>query len=470
MANVIAGRHFVRGDWTRASLYACRRETVSVLRDAAPAGRGDDLPVPEARLRARARDRGPAARADRAVHARFGRALPAVDVDPDRDPQRAEAREPSATASARTRWARASSCFTSGARSKVVTWEDLVEPEVDADGEPRPAMRAWRGEAAFLSALLTVTSDDPPRICFSPGTASPTSNRWRTAATRTFAEELRRDGDEVRALGPRRRRAPARAAACWSWPSRRRRSRPREIAALRRSSTGAGGCWSMLGPVFAATARAFAHVGLEAFAAALRRAPGRQPGRRSVARQRRRGAVGLGGRAGQLPAAPAHGAFRRAADLLAAHARGRAGDRRRCPGRRRRRWSRPAPKDGARPTCRPSAARRTWRFDPAAIARARSASRSPSSGAARIRDAAGVPRHRAAGHERAPSAASRCATTTPTSSRSAIAWLSDREARVGVGAQAGRPHRARPDRRRGELGVPAVRARAAAADRSSPVR
>ena len=51
---------------------------------AAPAGRGDDLPVREPRFGqgarrggADARDHGPAARADPAVHARFGRALPA---------------------------------------------------------------------------------------------------------------------------------------------------------------------------------------------------------------------------------------------------------------------------------------------------------------------------------------------------------------------------------------------------------
>jgi hypothetical protein len=37
-----------------------------------------------------------------------------------------------------------------GTRSKVVTWEDLVEPELDLDGEPGPALHAWRARRRFL--------------------------------------------------------------------------------------------------------------------------------------------------------------------------------------------------------------------------------------------------------------------------------------------------------------------------------
>ena len=201
----------------------------------------------------------------------------------------------------------------------------------------------------------------------------------------------------------------------------------------------------MLGPVFGRDGAAFAHVGLEAFAAGYGVRVGDNlvvdPSRASDVEGPSVWAAGPD----ELPAAPAHDALRRAADLLAAHARGRAARDAACPASRSPRWSRPAPKDGARPTCRRSAARRTWRSTRRAIARARSASRSPSSAGGATSDAAGVPRHRAAGHElRLGGLMLRDYDADFVAS--AIAWLSDREARAGVGPEADRPHRARPDR------------------------
>ena len=132
--------------------------------------------------------------------------------------------------------------FTSGTRSQVVTWEDLVEPELDLDGEPSPALHAWRGEAAFLSAILTVTSDDPLRICFSAGHGEPDIESMADGGYATFADELRRDGDLVRAL-ERWATPPRSAAACWWWPSRHRRCRHPSSPRCDRSSTAAVACW-----------------------------------------------------------------------------------------------------------------------------------------------------------------------------------------------------------------------------------
>ena len=302
---------------------------------AAPAGRGDDLPLPEARFGQGARSRGadardhrPAARADPAVHARSraGASMPSRSI-PIATRSAPRPRCQDATASARTRWARASSSSRRATRSKVVTWEDLVEPELDADGEPAPALHAWRGEAAFVSALLTVTSDDPARICFSPGHGEPDIESLEDGGYATFAEELRRDGDASRALDTRRRRGLRPAAACWSIaePTQafsRGRARGAE-GVRRRRRAAAGDAGAGVRP---------RRRGVRARRPGGRSPPrygvraGRQPGRRSVARQRRRGAVGLGGRADELPAAPADDALRRAADLLAAHARGRAAE------------------------------------------------------------------------------------------------------------------------------------------------
>ena len=361
MTQILAGRHYrARRLDAGVALRAVAADGRGAA-SAAPAGRGDDLPLSQARLaeRARARSPGCCASWSSAFARDGGRAL---SRPVRRSRSRSAARrggEPAATASARTRWGRARSCSRRATRSKVVTWEDLVEPELDADGEASPALHAWRGEAAFLSALLTVTSDDPLRICFSAGHGEPDIESLEDGGYATFADELRRDGDEVRALA---RIGDAASAGCrvlviaepTQALSRAELAALRRVRRRRRAAAGDAGAG-----VRAATARAFAHVGLEAFAAALRRAPGRQPGRRSVARQRRRGAVGVGGRAGELPAAPADGALRRAADLLAAHARGGAARSRRCPASPSRRWCRPAPKGGARPTSPPSAATRT---------------------------------------------------------------------------------------------------------------
>jgi ABC-2 type transport system permease protein len=273
MINVLAGRHFVRGDWTRESLYELSPRTVAVLRA---------LPRPvDATIflyADRDSDKGRAmAERTRAITGllreltqRFTRdaagRFHAVEVDPDRDPQRAEGAMKKYGIGP-YEMGQGVVVFTSGNRSKVVSWEDLVEPELDPEGAPAPALRAWRGEAVFLSAVLTVTSDDPERICFSSGHGEPDIESLQDGGYGTFAEELRRDGDVVRAMP---RVGDAAAAGCrvlvvsevtqaFSAP---------EIAALKAYVDGGGRLLVMAGPVFGRDGAAFAHVGLEDFAAA----------------------------------------------------------------------------------------------------------------------------------------------------------------------------------------------------------
>ncbi len=156
--------------------------------------------------------------------------------------------------------------FTSGARSKVITEEDLVESEVDADGEPGPTIHAWRGEAAFVSALLAVTDDRPPLVCFSKGHGEPDLESLEDGGYATFAENVRRDGDETRALD---KLADAAGVGCRvlviAEPTRAF-SQP-ELAAVETFVDGGGRLLVMVGPVFAPGGAAFAHLGLEALAA-----------------------------------------------------------------------------------------------------------------------------------------------------------------------------------------------------------
>jgi ABC transporter family protein/ABC-2 family transporter len=267
MTQILAGRHYLRGDWTRASLYALSPRTTSVL-ETLP--RQVDVTIflypKRDSERARAITGLLHELVERCVRV-AGDKFHAEFVDPDRDPQRAEAAGRRHGIGA-YEMGQGAIVFTSGARSKVVTWEDLVEPELDADGEATPALHAWRGEAAFEAALLTVTVDDPLRICFSSGHGEPDLESPADGGYATFAEDLRRDGDDVRAV---ERVGDATSAGCRvlvvAEPAQAFSTS--EIAALRSFIDGGGRLLAMVGPVFTRDGSAFAHVGLEAFAADL---------------------------------------------------------------------------------------------------------------------------------------------------------------------------------------------------------
>jgi hypothetical protein len=184
-------------------------------------------------------------------------------VDPDRVPDRAEA--------AAKRYGigpyemgQGVVVFTSGGRAKVVTESDLVESEVDAEGEPGPAIHAWRGEAAFASAIVAVTDDHPPVICFTKGHGEPDIESLADGGYATFAESLRGAGNETRALAD-----VADAVGCRvmvvAEPTRA--FSPPEIAAINSFVDGGGRLLVMTGPVFGPGGAAFAHTGLEGLAA-----------------------------------------------------------------------------------------------------------------------------------------------------------------------------------------------------------
>ena|GEM_PF-53228 len=265
MANVIAARRYVRGDWTRASLYALSEETVNVL---------SELPRPVSATiflypkrdseRARAIAGFVRELTERFTRESAGR-FQAEIVDPDRAPDRAEAVAKRYGIGA-YEMGQGIVIFTSGARSKVLTEEDLVEPEVDAGGEPGPTIVAWRGEAAFVSALLAVTDDRPPLVCFSKGHGEPDLASLEDGGYATFAENVRRDGDETRALD---KIADAAGAGCRvlviAEPARA--FSPPEMASIESFVDEGGRLLVMVGPVFAPGGAAFAHLGLEALAA-----------------------------------------------------------------------------------------------------------------------------------------------------------------------------------------------------------
>jgi ABC-2 type transport system permease protein len=265
LANLVAGRHFVRGDWTRGSLYALSGETASVLGELPRPVKATIFLYPKRDSeRARAITGFVHELSERFTRASGGR-FEAETIDPDRAPDRAEAAAKKYGIGA-TEMGQGVVIFTSGARSKVLTEDDLVEPEVDADGAPGPAIHAWRGEATFVSAILSVTDDHPPLVCFSKGHGEPDIESLEDGGYATFAEGVRRDGDEARALD---RVGDAASAGCRllviAEPTRAF-SAP-ELAAVEAFVDGGGHLLVMLGPVFAPGGAAFADVGLASLAA-----------------------------------------------------------------------------------------------------------------------------------------------------------------------------------------------------------
>jgi ABC-2 type transport system permease protein len=261
----ISGRHYVRGDWTRGSLYALSDKTVAVLRSLPRSVDATVFLYPR-RDGERARLVAGLVRelAERCARFSGGRFRFEI-VDPDRAPDRAEAAARRYGIGA-TDLGRTVVLFTSGARSKVVSEDDLIEPEVDADGEPGPGLAAWRGEGAFVSAILGVAENRAPRICFARGHGEPEIDSLQDAGYATFAESLRGDGDEVRGLD---RIADASGAGCRvlviAEPSRA--YSPPELAALATFVEAGGRLLAMLGPTFSAGGAGFAQLGLETFAA-----------------------------------------------------------------------------------------------------------------------------------------------------------------------------------------------------------
>ncbi len=265
MVNLIAGRHFARGDWTRAQLYALSNKTVAILRDLPRPVQATIFAYPK-RDSERARTIAGFVRelAERCARQAGGRFATEV-VDPDRAPARAEAAAKKYGINAFD-LGQGAIVFTSGGRAKVVTESDLVEPEIGPDGEPGPALRGWQGEAAFVSAILSVTDDHPPAACFTKGHGEPDVESTADGGYGTFAEALRGDGYDVKSID---HVGDARGAGCGVLMVAEPTSAlsAAEQRDLDLFADAGGGVLAMIGPVFAAGGAGFAHIGLEDWAA-----------------------------------------------------------------------------------------------------------------------------------------------------------------------------------------------------------
>jgi ABC-2 type transport system permease protein len=194
----LSARHWLRGDWTRGRTFALSDKTTELVRTLhgdvdvlvfmAPTGEyANDLYGDVHELLDRAR--------------RVSGRLRVEYVDIDREPERAKT------------IAKKYGIYeddmrdgvivvASGSQSKYIARNDLGDYDYAAaaqSGGPAP-LKQWKGEAALDSAILAVTDERAPNVCFIKGHGEPAIDGTQPGDYGDFAEELKRDHQAPRAI------------------------------------------------------------------------------------------------------------------------------------------------------------------------------------------------------------------------------------------------------------------------------
>jgi hypothetical protein len=185
LVNYIGGRRFARFDWTKSGLYSLSPKTVRILRD---------LKTP-VKATVFMTESSPLFRETREILNRYQAktALLTVEtIDPVRNRARAEAL-------VKEYGIRGGSVvFTAGDRKKYVTEEQLAEYDFSrARMGGEPAIKAFKGEQEFTSAILSVTQTKSPRVLFTAGHGERKLDGRGRDGFYTLAETLRRDNCTV---------------------------------------------------------------------------------------------------------------------------------------------------------------------------------------------------------------------------------------------------------------------------------
>ena len=157
--NYLAARHWARADWTRARIYSLSEQTKKILAGLQEPVRVTVFMTPsQSRLLPEVKE----------LLTRYQAGSPKIEVeylDPQRNPARAEAlvRE-SAGVKLNT------VVFRSGDRKKFVPEDKLADFDFAGMGMGgAPSLKAFKGEEAFTSAIVSVTETKQPKIVFSKG-------------------------------------------------------------------------------------------------------------------------------------------------------------------------------------------------------------------------------------------------------------------------------------------------------------
>jgi ABC-2 type transport system permease protein len=195
--NALSASHFLRGDWTRGKTFALSEKTEQLLRDLKkpvdvivfmlPSGEGaNDLYGDVRELLERAR------RVTPLLHVEY------VDIDREPERLRVVGKKYGVQGDDLMNGVVVISSPTND-QSKFITRDELAEYSY-ANESRGPQLKEWRGEQALDTALLAVTEEKSPLVCFSQGHGEPAIDSLEPGEYGDFAEELKRDHMKVRAL------------------------------------------------------------------------------------------------------------------------------------------------------------------------------------------------------------------------------------------------------------------------------
>lgn len=257
-ANYLSARHWWRGDWTRGRTFALSPKTEQLVRGLdkdvdvivfmLPSGEGaNDLYGDVHELCERAR------RLSRRLHVEY--------VDIDREPERLKTVGKKYGVSGDD-LVDGVIVVAAGDQSKFITRDQLADYDWGAaePGQP-PPMKAWKGEQALDSAILAVTDEKAPPVCFVSGHGEPALDGYEPDDYGDLAQELERDHQAPRAVSLDRGVPADCAVAVLAAPDRPLPAP--DVYELGRYLERGGRLMVLLGPVFDAQVTRFIDVGVE---------------------------------------------------------------------------------------------------------------------------------------------------------------------------------------------------------------
>ena len=256
LANVIAARHYWRGDWTRARVFSLSPRTRAVLEGLRRPVKLILFMVPPERYRESLYQE------TRELLLRFASQSPMVqltNLDLDADGARVQvlARR---YAISDDDLGRGVVVVEADGRSKYVTSSEMAEYAVTPEGRK---LTAFGGEAALLRALLAVTTGEPPLVCFLQGHGEAGVASFESTGFGRIVDEVRRDGFRVREASPQEllQGLPGCGITVLGGPTRAFAAV--EIDALDRLLRRRGRLLTLLGPVLDRRLTRFGRIGLE---------------------------------------------------------------------------------------------------------------------------------------------------------------------------------------------------------------
>ena len=252
LVNAISARHYHRGDWTPGAVFSLSGQTVAVLRALTRPVRFTVFMVPPDRYTESVyHEVRELLRRLRSHTARLSVEL----IDIDADPARAEALARQFAVDERD-LRQGVVVVSSGARSKYVPARAMADVRAGR-------LVAFSGEGELLSAMLSVTEDDPVVVCFSTGHGEAPTDGYDDAGYGRIVDEVRRDNYRVQVVDPRQLEAGLDACRVLVIGGPRRTFAAPEVDALERYVKRGGRVLLLLGPLLDRRLSGYRSIGLE---------------------------------------------------------------------------------------------------------------------------------------------------------------------------------------------------------------